>query len=83
VAPGTIQVPPDGQLIVLGADAQTIGGYPQLAHVITVDLPLLAQLRPGDMVRFSEVSLAEAHRLVLAREKALAILRRGLAQKRT
>jgi len=83
VAPGTIQVPPDGQLIVLGADAQTIGGYPQLAHVISVDLPLLAQLRPGDVVRFSEVSLAEAHRLVLAREKALAILRRGLAQKRT
>jgi antagonist of KipI len=82
VAPGTVQVPPDGQPIVLGADAQTIGGYPQLAHVISVDLPLLAQLRPADLVRLTEVSLAEAHRLLRAREHALAFLREGLAQKR-
>lgn len=81
VAPGTVQVPPDGQPIVLMADAQTIGGYPQLAHVIAVDLPLVAQLRPGDTLRFAEVSLDEAHRLMLAREHALAILREGLAQK--
>jgi len=81
-APGTLQVPPDGQPIVLGADAQTIGGYPQLAHVISVDLPLLAQLCPGDRVRFAEVSLAEAHRLIRAREHALALLREGLSQKR-
>ncbi len=81
VAPGTIQVPPDGQPIVLLADAQTIGGYPQVAHVISVDLPLVAQLRPGDTVRFTEVTLAEARRLVLARERALGLLREGLAQK--
>ena len=81
VAPGTVQVPPDGQPIVLMADAQTIGGYPQLAHVISVDLPLLAQLRPGDAVSFQEVALGDAHQLWLAREYALAILREGLAQK--
>lgn len=81
VAPGTVQVPPDGQPIVLLADAQTIGGYPQLAHVITVDVPLLAQLRPGDAVRFVEVTQAEARRLNLAREQALGMLREGLAQK--
>ena len=81
VAPGTVQVPPDGQPIVLMADAQTIGGYPQLAHVIGVDLPLLAQLRPGDTVRFQEVTLGDAHQLWLAREYALAMLREGLAQK--
>lgn len=81
VAPGTIQVPPDGQPIVLLADAQTIGGYPQIAHVITVDLPLVAQLRPGDRVRFTEVSLEEAQALLLARERALGMLREGLAQK--
>jgi antagonist of KipI len=81
VAPGTIQVPPDGQPIVLMADAQTIGGYPQLAHVIGVDLPLLAQLRPGDRVRFQAVPLEEAHQLWLAREHVLAMLRQGLAQK--
>jgi KipI family sensor histidine kinase inhibitor len=81
VTPGTIQVPADGQPIVLLADAQTIGGYPQLAQVITVDLPLVAQLKPGDRVRFRMVSLEEAQRLLLAREHALAILREGLAQK--
>jgi antagonist of KipI len=80
VAPGTVQVPPDGQLIVLMADAQTLGGYPQAAHVISVDLPLLAQLQPGDRLKFAEVSLEEAHRLALDREHGLAILREGLAQ---
>ncbi len=81
VVPGTVQVPPDGQPIVLLADAQTIGGYPQIAHVLTVDLPLVAQLRPGDTVRFREVSLAEAHEAMRTRERAIAMLREGLAQK--
>ena len=81
VAPGTVQVPPDGQPIVLLADAQTIGGYPQLAHVISVDLPLLAQVRPGDGVRFEPVSLENAHRLWLAREYAIGLLREGLVGK--
>lgn len=81
VAPGTIQVPPDGCPLVLMADAQTIGGYPQVGHAIAVDLPLLAQLRPGDRVRFVEVALDEAHKLALARERALGILHEGLAQK--
>lgn len=81
VAPGTIQVPADGQPILLLADAQTIGGYPQAAHVITVDLPLVAQLRPGDRVRFAEATLEEAQKLLLAREHALAILHEGLTQK--
>jgi len=81
VVPGTIQVPPDGQPIVLMADAQTIGGYPQIGHVISVDLPLVAQLRPGDTVRFRKITLAEAHELLLARERAMGILREGLALK--
>lgn len=81
VAPGTVQVPPDGDPLVLMADAQTIGGYPQIAHVIAVDLPLLAQVRPGDTVRFVETSLEEAHRLAHVREHALALLRQGLEVK--
>lgn len=81
LSPGTVQVPPDGQPLVLMADAQTIGGYPQAAHVIDVDLPVMAQLRPGDTVRFSEVSLEEAHRLAVARDRAVAMLREGLAEK--
>ncbi|MEO6874013.1 MAG: biotin-dependent carboxyltransferase family protein [Opitutaceae bacterium] len=81
VTSGTIQVPPDGQPIVLMADAQTLGGYPQVAHVISVDQPLIAQLRPGDRLKFAEVPLEEAHRLALVRDHVIAILHEGLAQK--
>jgi antagonist of KipI len=81
VAPGTVQVPPDGNPIVLMADAQTLGGYPRAAHVIGVDLPLLAQLAPGDGLRFVSATLAEAHALFLAREHDLGLLRQGLAEK--
>lgn len=81
VAPGTVQVPPDGQPIVLLAEAQTIGGYPQLAHVINVDQPRLAQLRPGDRLGFERISIGDAHQLWLAREYSLALLREGLAGK--
>ena len=62
VCPGTIQLPPEGQPIVLMADCQTTGGYPRIGHVITVDLPLLAQLKPGDRVRFAEISVEDAQR---------------------
>ncbi len=61
--PGTIQVPGDGQPIVLGMDCQTIGGYPRIAHVIRADLDLLGQLRPGMRVAFRRVSLVEAETL--------------------
>jgi antagonist of KipI len=49
---GGIQVPPDGQPILLMADRQVTGGYPMLATVITADLPLAAQLVSGDWVEF-------------------------------
>jgi antagonist of KipI len=81
VAPGTVQVPPDGHPIVLMADAQTLGGYPRVAHVAGVDMPLLAQLAPGDGVRFVPSTLAEAHALAHAQEHRLALLRQGLAGK--
>jgi antagonist of KipI len=81
VAPGTVQVPPDGNPIVLMADAQTLGGYPRAAHVIAVDLPLVAQLAPGDGIRFVSSTLAEAHALIHAREHDLGLLRQGLAEK--
>jgi antagonist of KipI len=81
VASGTIQVPPDGNPIVLMADAQTLGGYPRVAHVASVDIPLLAQLAPGDGVRFTRTTVAEAHALSHAWERSLALLRQGLAEK--
>jgi antagonist of KipI len=79
VAPGTIQVPPSGKPILLLGDCQTIGGYPKIAHVISVDLGIAAQLRAGDRVRFSEVSLSDAHRLLLERERQFELFRVGLS----
>jgi len=79
VAPGTIQVPPSGKPILLLGDCQTIGGYPKIAHVITVDLGVAAQLRAGDHVRFSEVSLTDAHRLLLEREREFERFRIGIS----
>ncbi len=60
VTMGSIQVP-NGQPIIMMADRQTTGGYVKLGSVITADLPVLAQKRPGDTVCFSCVSMAEAH----------------------
>ena len=67
VCPGTVQATRDGQLIILGVDGQTIGGYPKIAQVISADLDLLGQLRPGERVRFAPVSLEEAQRLYRAK----------------
>ena len=78
VAPGTVQVPPSGKPILLLNDCQTIGGYPKIAHVITIDLGMAAQLRTGDSVRFREVSLVDAHRALFDRERDLEQFRRGL-----
>jgi antagonist of KipI len=83
VAPGTIQVPPSGKPILLLGDCQTIGGYPKMAHVITVDLGVAAQLRAGDRVRFSEVSLADAHRFLLEREREFKRFRVGINLQRS
>ena len=77
-APGTIQVRPGGKPIVLLGDCQTIGGYPKIAHVIGVDLPIAAQLRAGDGVRLREVSLTQAHQLLAERERDLAEFRVGI-----
>jgi antagonist of KipI len=68
VAPGAVQVTNDGLPVVLGADGQTIGGYPKVAHVIRADLDRLAQLRPGTAVRFQRVTPDEAE--AAARERA-------------
>ncbi len=71
---GTVQVPPNGQPIVLMADRQTTGGYPKIASVISVDLPRLAQKLPGEEIRFEQVSLDRAQQLSLARSALFAEL---------
>ena len=77
VAFGTIQLLPDGQLIVLMADHQTSGGYPRIGNVISVDLPLLAQCGTNDGVSFALVSNDEAERLAEVFESELNYLRVG------
>jgi antagonist of KipI len=78
VAPGTIQLPPSGAPVVLLGDCQTIGGYPKIAHVITVDLGHAAQLQPLDEVRFELIELEEASALLRDRERDVALFRAGL-----
>jgi antagonist of KipI len=72
---GTIQLLPDGQMIILMADHQTSGGYPRLAHVISADLPLLAQLNPNDTVSFNLISINEAENILLQNEFELNYLK--------
>ena len=78
VACGSVQVPPDGQPIILLAGRQTIGGYPQIGHVISVDLPKLARAWPGTSVRFREVTWEQARELRRQEERDFAWLRTGL-----
>ncbi|MEO5860643.1 MAG: biotin-dependent carboxyltransferase family protein [Pyrinomonadaceae bacterium] len=75
---GTIQLLPDGQLIVLMADHQTAGGYPRIANVISADLPLLAQLGANDGVSFHLVTIDEAERVAAEFERNLCRLRTGI-----
>lgn len=61
---GSIQIPPNGQPIIMLADHQTTGGYPKLATVATVDLPKLAQAMPGTKLQFSLVTVQAAQKLL-------------------
>jgi antagonist of KipI len=81
VCPGTFQIPPQGQPILLMADCATTGGYPKVAHVASADLPLAGQLRPGDCVRLRDISLAEAHNLCCRQEADLRCLQTNLKLK--
>lgn len=75
---GSVQVPPDGQPIVLLAARQTMGGYPQIGHVISADLPKLARLRPGAEVRFREVTRAAARAEIVRIDRDFVKLRCAL-----
>lgn len=68
---GALQVPGSGQPVLLMADRQTTGGYAKLATVISADIPVAAQLAPGDMIAFRICSRADAFAALVARERAL------------
>jgi antagonist of KipI len=71
---GGIQVPSNGQPIILMAERQTTGGYARIATVISVDLPLLAQAMPGTIIRFVEISIGEAQDLYRKQRKLFNVL---------
>ena len=79
---GTIQLPPDGNPIVLMADRQTTGGYPKIANVASVDLSLLAQMMPDQRLSFDMISLDEAQQLYLARERDIGMVTQAIEQQR-
>jgi antagonist of KipI len=74
---GTIQLLPDGHLIVLMADHQTTGGYPRIASVIKADLPKLSQLRPGQPVNFKTVTVKEAEDVLISMMQLLTEIKAG------
>lgn len=77
---GVVQVPPSGQPIVLLPSRQSVGGYPRMAAVATVDVGRFTQLRPGEKVRFARIPLAVALKLQFQRERDLGRARMGLAR---
>src|SRR5699024_5425011 len=80
-APGSVQVPAEGQPIVLTADRQTTGGYAKIATVISADLFRLAQAGPGCQVRFERVSVDEARDAAIEQEQFLRTIEYGIKGK--
>jgi antagonist of KipI len=64
IVTGSIQIPPDGQPIIMMVDHQTTGGYPKIATVIQADLPLLAQTLPNDPIRFRAIGISQAQKIL-------------------
>ena len=75
---GSIQVPADGNPIILAADRQTTGGYPKIGQLSSIDLPKLAQVKPGDQLSFKEVTIEESQRLFIEQEMGLKVLRTAI-----
>ena len=79
--PGTLQLPPSGQPIMLLAEAPVTGGYPRIGQLAAVDLARLAQRRPGDAIYFRETSMDEAFERLRKREEALQRLLQRIEQR--
>ena len=81
IAMGAIQVPSKGNPIIMMADRQTTGGYTKIGNVITVDLPKIAQTKPGDIITFEKASLPEAHKLYKQLEEKFVSLKASFNNK--
>ncbi|WP_173915548.1 biotin-dependent carboxyltransferase family protein [Halobacillus sp. Marseille-Q1614] len=81
VAFGSIQVPPDGNPIILLADRQTTGGYPKIGQAASVELPVISQIKPGEQISFKRITLEDAQRALLKQEQDIHILKRSISNK--
>ncbi|TAM94521.1 MAG: hypothetical protein EPN40_11715, partial [Rhodanobacteraceae bacterium] len=77
--PGLLQLPPSGQPIAFGPECPVSGGYPRIGQIAAVDVPRLAQLRPGDALRFAPCTFEDALRALRDRERALRALEANIA----
>lgn len=77
--PGLLQLPPSGQPIAFGPECPVSGGYPRIGQIAAVDIPRLAQLRPGDAVRFTPCTFEDALHALRERERALDTLTANIA----
>jgi biotin-dependent carboxylase-like uncharacterized protein len=75
IALGAVQVPGDGQPIVLLVDRQSTGGYTKVATVCSFDIARIGQVKPGQRMRFTAVEVAEAHRLLREADASVAATR--------
>lgn len=81
VTNGSIQVPRSGQPIILLTDHQSTGGYPRIAQVAAVDLPLLSQLPPGSVLNFKKITVLQAEQLFLKQAERLELLQKRVTRK--
>ena len=77
---GAIQVPADGQPIILLTDHPTIGGYPKIAHVISADYDLLVQKKPGTSILFKCIELAEAEQLYKDKQEKISKIIKNISE---
>ncbi|MGH8213045.1 MAG: biotin-dependent carboxyltransferase family protein [Rhodanobacteraceae bacterium] len=76
---GTLQLPPSGEPIALGVEHPVSGGYPRIGQIVAIDLPRLAQRRPGDALRFAPCTHEEAQRMLHKRERQLLKMETAIA----
>ena len=74
ILPGSVQIPANGKPIVTMQDAQTTGGYPKIAVVMSTDLHVLGQMKPSDKISFYEAALSTAHRKLLGYRKKIGVI---------
>lgn len=80
IAFGAIQVPSHGTPIIMLADRQTVGGYTKIANVISVDLPKIAQAKPGDKISFEKINIEEAQNLYIKQLAELEMIKSSFKQ---